>query len=332
MTTPNITSARILAAGLRTLGLDGSADMMDALADELERLRAQVAPVGWIDIQDRVPPLNARCLILSQEPWEKEPSVKLDRWAEIHEAPVSFSSATVYVGDGWEDDHTGVTHWMLCPPAFHAAPAQQAEPFWHAVVSERAPVINATYRREDVALERLAKIREERPDITDAEVVPLYRAAPSLTVGEWAALVPVETLDAWKSMANSLAVLSLKSERARVAFALKQLIQAEIDDAQPAAQAEPVGRVRIDSGEVHLYPLVRYAEASSLRDGQPIYAGPPSNPPAQGVGEALRAVLSTETARQTFYQLDDGQGIDTDDGRAWLAARAALVQAQKEQQ
>lgn len=59
-----------------------------------------------------------------------------------------------------------------------------AEPFWYAVVSERAPVINATYRREDVALERLAKIQEERPDITDAEVVPLYRAAPAQQADE----------------------------------------------------------------------------------------------------------------------------------------------------
>lgn len=45
------------------------------------------------------------------------------------------------------------------------------------------------------------------------------------------ALVPVETLQAWKSMVNSLAVLSVKCERTSTAIALKTLIQGEIDDA-----------------------------------------------------------------------------------------------------
>lgn len=72
-------------------------------------------PVAWVDINDRVPDKGTDCLIWSQEPWEKAPSLKQDRWDEIHEAPVSFSSNTVYVGDGWVEDHTCVTHWMKAP-------------------------------------------------------------------------------------------------------------------------------------------------------------------------------------------------------------------------
>lgn len=50
------------------------------------------------------------------------------------------------------------------------------------------------------------------------------------------ALVPVETLQSWKSMVNTLAVLSVKRERTSTAIALKTLIQGEID----AAPARPV--------------------------------------------------------------------------------------------
>jgi post-segregation antitoxin (ccd killing protein) len=47
--TPNITEARSLAASLRTLDLDASADMMDALAAEVDRLRALAAPAALIE-------------------------------------------------------------------------------------------------------------------------------------------------------------------------------------------------------------------------------------------------------------------------------------------
>lgn len=50
------------------------------------------------------------------------------------------------------------------------------------------------------------------------------------------------------------------------------------------AQAEPVARVRFDSGEVHIVPRERNVEASPLRDGQALYATPPTtDAPAQGV-------------------------------------------------
>jgi hypothetical protein len=57
------------------------------------------------------------------------------------------------------------------------AQAPAAEPFWHAVVSKRAPVIDKAIRREDVASEYADKCRDNYPDATDIEVVPLYRRA-----------------------------------------------------------------------------------------------------------------------------------------------------------
>lgn len=101
--------------------------VLTTMAEHIEGLEARLAAApaapaaqaltGWTDINDSVPAKGTDCLVVSQEPWEKAPSVKLDRWDEIHEAPLSFSSATVYVGDGWVDDHCGVTHWMPLPAA-----------------------------------------------------------------------------------------------------------------------------------------------------------------------------------------------------------------------
>lgn len=39
-------------------------------------------------------------------------------------------------------------------------------------------------------------------------------------------------------------------------------------------RGEPVGRVRVDSGEVHIVPRIRDADVSGLRDGQMVYAAP----------------------------------------------------------
>lgn len=40
--------------------------------------------------------------------------------------------------------------------------------------------------------------------------------------------------------------------------------------------------------------------------------------------DALRAVLTSEVGKQTLHKLADGQGTDTDDGRAWLSASRLL--------
>ena len=50
-----------------------------------------------------------------------------------------------------------------------------------------------------------------------------------------------------------------------------------------AVPAEPVGHVRIDSGELHFVPKTRDAESSGFRDGQPLYAAAQATPPAPDV-------------------------------------------------
>lgn len=74
---------------------------------------------AWISVNDRVPAVGQEVLVFGQSPWEKAPSIKVDLWDEIHEAPVSFSSATVSVGEGWteNDSEDDITHWRELPPA-----------------------------------------------------------------------------------------------------------------------------------------------------------------------------------------------------------------------
>ncbi len=66
---------------------------------------------------------------------------------------------------------------------------------------------------------------------------------------------------------------------------------------QPKAEpvAERVGHVRIDSGEVHFVPRVRDADASSLRDGQALYAAPqPAQQPLTDVQINRHAIAAGE--------------------------------------
>lgn len=42
--------------------------------------------------------------------------------------------------------------------------------------------------------------------------------------------------------------------------------------------------------------------------------------------EALRAILNSDAGRQVLLKLADGQGVNTDEGKAWLHA-SQLVQA-----
>lgn len=81
-------------------------------------VREGKAKDAWISVNDRVPAVGQEVLVFGQSPWEKAPSIKVDLWDEIHEAPVSFSSATVSVGEGWtENDSDDITHWRELPPA-----------------------------------------------------------------------------------------------------------------------------------------------------------------------------------------------------------------------
>lgn len=88
---------------------------------------------------DGVPPVGSTCLVWVKPSYSKEPYYTVDNYGEQHEAPVSWSSATIPIGDGWDSfDHEDVIAWSLLddagPAAAPAAPASQpvapAEPMF----------------------------------------------------------------------------------------------------------------------------------------------------------------------------------------------------------
>lgn len=101
------------------------------MAEKLLRLHASIshpAPShpattagGWISVGDGLPEPGTECLVwvrsLYTTPGKYYATV--DTWDEQREAPLSFSSATIPVGLGWNDhEFDDVSHWQpIAPPA-----------------------------------------------------------------------------------------------------------------------------------------------------------------------------------------------------------------------
>ena len=79
------------------------------------------------------------------------------------------------------DDHDGVSladNDRLFEAGIAAlAEPVQAEPFWYAVVSDKAPVINKAIKRNDVATEYASQCSHE-----DVMIIPLYLHPPAAQV------------------------------------------------------------------------------------------------------------------------------------------------------
>jgi hypothetical protein len=99
---------------------DRAQTALDAAGYEIAALRAQLAlqsapNVGigeWVSVTDRLPPDGDVVLA-----WAGD-HVAVERWMERHESPVSWSSATVPIGPGWDDhEFEDITHWMPLPSA-----------------------------------------------------------------------------------------------------------------------------------------------------------------------------------------------------------------------
>jgi hypothetical protein len=100
--------------------------MVDRVVAAIEQ-GAQPGADGWIAIPEGgMPPLGEPVLVWCKYGPHWGPMV--DCWDEQHEAPVSFSSATIPVGPGWDSgaEFEHVTHWKpITAPV--AAPQPQQE-------------------------------------------------------------------------------------------------------------------------------------------------------------------------------------------------------------
>lgn len=96
--------------------------------NELRALAAEQpqpeAPSGWIACNERMPEAGSEVLVwLAAPAFRGDSRIAMDTWGEQHEAPVSWSSATIPVGMGWDSgtDWECITHWMPLPAAPGAA-------------------------------------------------------------------------------------------------------------------------------------------------------------------------------------------------------------------
>lgn len=107
-------------------GPRGETWQSDEFLAELAEARAALSAAkagGWVSPYDAVPQPDQTVLVWSRQTWETAPSLKLDTWAMQREAPLSFSSATIETGYGWDDheDFESVIAWQPLP----APPAQK---------------------------------------------------------------------------------------------------------------------------------------------------------------------------------------------------------------
>jgi hypothetical protein len=75
------------------------------------RALASTAGDAWISVQDRLPTVGEQVLVYV--PNSQYGKVQIDTWDMQREAPVSFSSATIEIGHGWDNhEFEDITHWM----------------------------------------------------------------------------------------------------------------------------------------------------------------------------------------------------------------------------
>lgn len=114
-------AADYLEAVARKTSRDGVWDRCTSIAGDLRLALAGAAPAaqqpaegGWISVDERMPEDGQTVLVFT--PGMPVLDIWIDTWREQHEAPVSFSSATVPIGLGWDDhEFEAITHWQPLP-------------------------------------------------------------------------------------------------------------------------------------------------------------------------------------------------------------------------
>ena len=71
--------------------------------------------MNWNKFDEVVPPEKDR-LCWVYKPNNRFCKFAVDEWVDLYESPVSWSTATICVGEGWadEDDMDNITHWCYC--------------------------------------------------------------------------------------------------------------------------------------------------------------------------------------------------------------------------
>lgn len=149
----------------------------DRLASECPGAWEQGCDLGANEAHVRVAPESAEFalkLALSQ-PTSAQPVAEPAAWRKAAEAWAKSLGTHLSPSDDPTEAIRAIIERdrALRPSAQHAAQPVAQEPFLHAVVSKRAPIIDKAIRRLDVAQEYADKCSETYPGV---EIIPLYAA------------------------------------------------------------------------------------------------------------------------------------------------------------
>lgn len=143
---PYLPELEEVAEELRALAAP-SAAASTPQAQQAKDVGDAAAGLKWTRMEDGIPPMGVECIVLLRPlRGNVEPFYVLDTWNTQREAPVSFSSATIEVGDCWDsNDVDDVIAWAI-RPSFDESAADAPKASSH----EASPPVLADERLGDV--------------------------------------------------------------------------------------------------------------------------------------------------------------------------------------
>lgn len=112
-----IAQSNMRSAAKRDPSWEGCAETIQPRVDAAVAALSAAKDGGWVSPYDAVPQPDQTVLVWSRQTWETAPSLKIDTWSMQREAPLSFSTATIEVGYGWDDHENfeSVIAWQPLP-------------------------------------------------------------------------------------------------------------------------------------------------------------------------------------------------------------------------
>ena len=113
-------SHQVLAQMEQMYGTNYRQDRLEAQRKTIADAEAALSAAkdgGWVSPYDSVPQPDQTVLVWSRQTWETAPSLKIDTWSMQREAPLSFSTATIETGYGWDEHENfeSVIAWQPLP-------------------------------------------------------------------------------------------------------------------------------------------------------------------------------------------------------------------------
>lgn len=186
--------------------------------------------------------------------------------------------------------------------AAEGPPQVAAEPFWHAVVSVKSPVIDKAIRRADVAEEYADRYRSE--GFYDVQVVPLYRHGQAATWQQRA-------LDAGFVYGRAPDDHWVEATVEQATALLQDVLGIRVDIASPAATSAPAEPLQVgffDDGVLNADQLHKlWAESDHALDGKHDWMSQLAWQVASFTSRVMKAIATSAPSEPAAYARFDAE-------------------------